>query len=244
MFISFCTTCMNRLEFLKQTIIINLDIIVKFNKKYKDIHQFELVLCNYDSKDKLDEYVNTELKKYLDDNSLKYIVVPNKKFFNVGHAKNIAYRQSNGDILVNIDADNFITDEFIEYVIDIFSYDENVITSGYYIAEVWGSYGRICILKENFFKLGGYIEFLDGYGYEDNDIIKRAIKYLNCIETIIPENYVKFIGHTNEERVLSYDSSGKTIFDYIKKNGETCNTLLANNIMNPNKYKGIEFGMY
>ena len=89
MFISFCTPCMNRLDFLKRTIYPNLEILKQFNEKYKGIHQFELSLCNYDSKDELDYFINYELKNYLDSKLLIYTKVENKEYFKTPQSRGV-----------------------------------------------------------------------------------------------------------------------------------------------------------
>ena len=64
--LSFCTTCMNRVEYLKQTLPQNIEIISKYD--------YELVLVNYDSKDDLHEYIINNYKQYIDNNTIKYIM--------------------------------------------------------------------------------------------------------------------------------------------------------------------------
>lgn len=98
--LSFCTTCMNRVEYLKETLPQNIKLISKYN--------YELTLVNYDSKDDLHDYIINNYKEYIDNNTINYIKIENKNFFNRFHAKNIAHRYSTGDILINLDHLKFI----------------------------------------------------------------------------------------------------------------------------------------
>ena len=56
--LSFCTTCMNRVEYLKETLPQNIKLISKYN--------YELTLVNYDSKDDLHDYIINNYKEYID----------------------------------------------------------------------------------------------------------------------------------------------------------------------------------
>jgi predicted glycosyltransferase involved in capsule biosynthesis len=237
---------MNRIEFLKKTIHDNLEIIEKYNKKYQGIHQFELSLCNYDSKDGLDKYVRKKLQKYIDKKLLIYTKSDDHGYFNPGRAKNIAHKQSNGNILVNLDADNFILPEFMEYIIDLFTKNVNIITVGQFCEDDGGGYGRVCLSRENFYKLGGYYENFKNYGYEDDDLYNRGRKYLHLQGIEISLKYLKFLNHSNEKRtenmlstILSLDK--QVLFD--KEINQKLSLFYINqNIMNPNEWEQIEFG--
>lgn len=240
MIFTFCTTCMNRIEFLKQTIFENINIIKILNEEYKNKHHFELSLCNYDSKDYLDDFIYDNFKDELN-NILIYNRTYDIKYFNASHAKNIAHKYNNGDILVNIDADNFITLDFCYYIIDIFEKDINSITIGTHIPENSGGYGRIVISKENFIKLDGYNELIDGYGQDDNDLLDRAKKYLNLKVIVLDLKYLKYLSHSDELR-MSNHIKDLDINESLKISTSLYVNSLYNNIEKPNEYNGIIFG--
>lgn len=230
--LSFCTTCKNRLHHLEKTIFDNLKLIERYNA--------ELVLVNYDSKDSLDFFVNTQLTDYIKNGTMKYIVVPNKQYFKHSHAKNIAHRNASGDVLVNLDSDNYLTDYFMRFIISLFSNNINSCTVGQ-LLDCNGGYGRIAISKNNFYKLGGYIESLKGYGYEDCDFVERAYLFLKCPVTILDVQLTPFIDHTNMERTKDVEIKfKKTSNDLNKKSSKI---YQSNNIINPNEFEGIDFGM-
>jgi len=88
----------------------------------------------------------------------------------VGKAKNKAHNEAVGDILINVDADNYLSIEYVQSILDIFSNDMNVIVYG----EKDNVGGRIAISRRNFLRLGGYDERFKSWGYDDIDFIYRA----------------------------------------------------------------------
>ena len=91
------------------------------------------------------------------------------KKWEVARAKNLAHNKATGDILINVDADNYLSVEYVKGVLDLFNEDMNIIVYGE--KEVGG---RIAISRENFIKLGGYDERFEDWGYDDIDFIYRA----------------------------------------------------------------------
>jgi hypothetical protein len=249
---------MNRLEFLKDTIFMNLELIETFNLLYKDTHKFELSLCNYDSKDDLDYFVNTELNKYLNSDFFIYTKIENKNLFQAAHAKNIAHKQSNGDILINLDADNTLSIIFMNYIIELFENDMNIVTVGTNSFNKKGSYGRVCLSRENFYKLGGYNEMLYGYGGEDYGLIIRSEAFLKCNLIALDYDILNVIEHSDRLRLLNnldvnftdeyYDKFNDEDSDILrlksKINEDIENCNIENNIMNPNEFNNIIFGSY
>jgi len=211
---SFCVTCKNRSELLKQTIEYNLNILKESNIKY------EYILINYDSEDDLHEFIT--FKKFNNNFNIKYIKIPNKPIFHYSKAKNLAHFIAVNSILINLDCDNYITKEFISFLQTNFSRNKNIITIGTMMVK--GSIGRICISKENFNKLGGYNEKHNNYAFEDPDLIKRATHFLNLELIEIPAKFLKAINH---KRIYN-----KNVFEI---NDKITNYYIENNIMNPNK---------
>lgn len=243
--ISLCTTCMNRLEYLKQTIDINIESIQKFNEKNKN--KFELSLCNYDSKDGLHEFIINNYQEYIDSGLLIYTKVENKKYFSVCHAKNIAHKQSNGDILINLDSDNKINEKILIVFNDIFSknIDDIFLTDKYNV-------GLIGISRYNFYKLGGYNEKMIGYGFEDFDLYERVEKYIGCKLVYLPYEFEYIKKHTIHQTVdIKYKNHKKTkpngeilksIYHMTYYNRDISDYYLERDIMNPNEFNKIEFG--
>lgn len=158
--ISVCTTCMDRLDDLKQTYIKN----INDNSDYQNI---EWVLLNYGGHDNLDEWV----AQYLKDYNVSYYKVKNVKYYSMAHSRNIAFKLATGDIICSVDADHFTNPGFITKI------NELANTLGrktIFVKSEQKNRGRISIFKQDFMELGGYDEDLKDYGHEDRDLLFRA----------------------------------------------------------------------
>lgn len=227
--LSFCTTCMNRTMHLKETLPINIELIKN--------HNAELVLVNYDSKDDMDEYIKNNYQNYIDSGLINYIKINNKDFFNRFHAKNIAHKYSNGDVLINLDADNFLTEEVIKLIEEKFEDNLNCFLQYYFNLNE----GFIAISRENFFKLGGYNEEMKNWGFEDNDLKHRATTFLNCELIYINKEMVSFIDHSDEIRFKDLEDPTPDKNLYVH-NINIFNDYYIKGIINPNKHNNIDWG--
>lgn len=205
--LSFCTTCMNRTEHLK------------------------IALPN-----NMNEYILNNYSNYIESKTINYIKVKNKNFFDHRHAKNIAHKHSTGEILINLDADNILTEDVIIFIFDKFKKNMNSLLqykSGY-------NWGFIAISKYNFFELGGYNEEFKNYGSEDPDLILRATKYLDCEHIIIDFQMLVTIEHPDSMRFENLENKNMNREYYV--NNDISLKYLEKNIMNPNLYNNIDWG--
>ncbi|WGH75239.1 glycosyltransferase family 2 protein [Tenacibaculum tangerinum] len=197
--VSFCMVCMNRLENLRKTIKKN----IEDNINYPNV---EFILLDYNSKDGLENWVKQNLNNYLDSGILKYYKTIKPKYFHRSHSRNVAFKLATGDILCNLDADNFLGKEFAHYINYHFSFRDDIfLISG----KKDGSYGRVCVKRRDFFSIRGYDERMSGWGFEDDDLYHRLemlglqkikifkSKFLNSIEH---ESNASF---SNDKEVLS-----------------------------------------
>src|SRR6187402_102950 len=97
--ISFCTVCMNRIEHLKQTLPKNIEDNIAYGN-------LEFLLLDYNSKDGLEEWVESEMKEYIDKGILHYYKTTEPEYFHRSHSRNMIIKKATGDIVCNIDADN------------------------------------------------------------------------------------------------------------------------------------------
>lgn len=111
--ISFCTTCMNRLSYLKQTLPQNL-------ADNMDYDNLEYILLDYNSSDGLEEYIKSTYAEALNIGKLVYFKIDFVEFYDWAHSRNLAVSLASGDIICNIDADNFTGAGFAAYVNQIF----------------------------------------------------------------------------------------------------------------------------
>lgn len=216
--ISFCTVCMNRLSFLKETLPKN----IEDNLEYGNL---EFIVLNYNSADEIDEWINTEMSQYIQQGILKYIKTTEPKYFLRSHSKNVVSRQASGDIICNVDADNFIGKGFAEFINESFSKDQNIYL---FVDENTerDCCGRICLTKDDFTTLRGYDEDLKGYGFEDFDLRNRLELLGRKVVRIPKEKFLNAITHTDVERLENeYNNIGiKHI--YIKHKTPSISELL------------------
>jgi radical SAM protein with 4Fe4S-binding SPASM domain len=224
--LSFCVSCMNRLEFLKKTLLHNLNLINSLTETYN----IELVLLNYNSEDDMDEYLNQDIfKQFIDDKILIYKKVNNKDFFHRTNARNIAHLAATGDILCNSDVDCYLSEELIKETYDAFN--EHGLNNIIFCGSTNYNFGYICLSKYNFILLDGYNENIYYYGAEDYDILIRF-----CLKT---KNKIKILEKDYLNLLINHNDSFRSITQYNKWTTNFVNSILVyynlkNNITNPN----------
>lgn len=165
--ISIVTTCMDRLDDLKQTLPQNMFD----NSDYKG--RLEFVLLDYGSKrDDIEEWVLKELGAYIESGMLVLYRTGEPKGYSMAHSRNIAFRLATGKIVNSVDADNLIMPGFANRIAMLATCQPSraVFVKGRRLI-----HGRLGFYKDEFInELGGYDEELLGYGAEDHDILYRA----------------------------------------------------------------------
>lgn len=195
--ISFCTVSMNRLHHLKQTIPANL----RDNASYPNV---EFVLLDYNSSDGLEDWIKSDMKEFINSGKLVYYRTTEPQHFKRSHSRNMAFKLATGDIICNVDADNYTGKNFARYINRQFIANNNIFIIPdirkihYFIRDV---FGRICCWKKDFDATGGFDEQLEGYGHEDVDFINRLIKLKREEVIIFNFNYLKAITHSDVERI-------------------------------------------
>ena len=207
--ISFCITCMNRLFQLKQTIFKNL----QDNASYPNC---EFIIVNYNSQDGLHEWVAENLKAEIETGRIKYFHTKEAPGWHAAHAKNIAHFLAAGDVVVNLDGDNFTGKDFAFYINYLYqTHPGQDLLLNFKKDKYYGTYGRICMTRKAFTSLGGYDEDLHAIGGEDTDLVERGIAYHLPYHNIEIENFLKYIENTNNERVKNTTLSNS--FAYYNK---------------------------
>ncbi|WP_433654658.1 glycosyltransferase [Nocardia sp. CA-128927] len=163
--ISFCVTCKNRLWQLQQTLPVNLETVLADGRS-------EIVLVNYNSDDDLEEWVR-QFGAHIDSGVLRYIHEGTEQFFHCSKAKNLAHFAATGDLLVNLDADNFIGDTIVSWRAVWAQHGDTVIQNRYEDGSD-GTYGRIGLPRTHFMALGGYDEEMYPVAVQDLDLVERA----------------------------------------------------------------------
>ena len=197
--ISFCTTCMDRLFHLKETYLQNIENSSSYQNR-------EFILLNYNSQDSIDSWVRENLKNHLKSGLVKYYKTTEAKWWVAAHAKNIAHKQADGDLLCNLDCDNFVVPGFCEYVVGLFAkgrFEKDIILAAPESDPRGnrGTCGMITCRKEHFYSVNGYDESINlGWSMEDTNFQFRCRMHNNLDLAVLDINYTKCIGHGNETR--------------------------------------------
>lgn len=187
---------MNRLHHIKQTLPQN----ILDNQDYDNI---EFVVLDYNSTDGLEEWIKSEMKTYLDQGILSYYRAPEPKYFDRSHSRNLMFNLADGDIISNIDADNFTGKGFASYINDVFAKNYNSVIlpdtkrQYYYMRDC---VGRFAAKKDDFLAIAGYDETMSGYGFEDDDLYERLAALGRTEEIITDLSFLKVLKHSDEER--------------------------------------------
>jgi glycosyltransferase involved in cell wall biosynthesis len=192
--ISFCTVCMNRTEHLKLTLPRN----IRENLHYGNL---EFLVLDYNSTDGLEEWIETEMKEYIDKGILHYYKTTEPEYFHRSHSRNMIMQKATGDIICNVDADNYLEKFFASYINQHFHQNPYIIMGLHVTKQAHHSqaHGRICAWREDFIKVTGYDESMENYGYEDVDLCNR-LELLGRKKVAIDELFLNYIRHGNKER--------------------------------------------
>lgn len=183
---------MNRLHHLQQTLPKN----ITDNIAYGNI---DFVVLDYNSKDGLQEWIETQMASYIESGVLKFYRTEEPHHFKRSHSRNMAFRLGEGDVLCNVDADNFIGPGFASYINDVFSiYTGVYVTPSYRVRDI---IGRLALLKSDFLNLKGYNEEMDGYGFEDIEFYNRLNNNQRKPVQFNDKIFTRAIYHSNDERL-------------------------------------------
>ena len=211
--LSFCITCKNRLHQIRQTLRKNLDDNILHS------NHIEFILVDFAGTDGLREWVLENFQAELISGYLKYYYTEELPLWHASIAKNTAHLCTSGEILVNLDCDNFTGPWGGMFVLCAFKRHGNRIIFHQFSRKDGedGSFGRIAISGNYFRLLGGYDETFEPMGREDSDLIKRFDRY--GLKYVLQPNslYNQAISNTKEESVR-YSGSNKTYWKMEKDN--------------------------
>jgi len=189
---------MNRLHHIMKTLPKNLDD----NSNYPNL---EFVLLDYGSEDGLEEWVHYNMQQELSAGLLVFSRTDEPVKYLPSHSKNMVHHQSTGDIVCNLDADNFTGPGFASYINDQFSQYQSIFLSPDYRNQTWenhsDTFGRIVCWKKDFESVGGYDESMKWYSYEDLDFCERLIRKGAVQRCITNAKYLETISHDDTARV-------------------------------------------
>lgn len=234
--VGYCTTAFNRLDSIKHTLPINL------RQKKSDE---QLVLVDYSSTDGLKEYIKENFIQYINSGDLKFFIINKESFYHCPIAKNIAHYYCDAEYVVNLDSDNVLTgmrkainkqvlkspNNFLLHMAVLekpFSQNMQKQKKGYS-----GTFGRICMHKNDFIKLSGYNETFLPMAYQDSDLIHRAkqsgMKYVYQPVKVKPAENSKFITFSSDTDFYSW-SDCRDINEFISQHHLSKKRFVAQNI--------------
>jgi hypothetical protein len=169
------------------------------NRTYENI---EFLILDYNSSDGLEEYIRNNYQEQLENKKLVYFKIDSVQFYDWTHSRNLAVSLSTGEIVCNLDADNFTGPSFAQYLNDTFNKASDIFLTTYYIPLRKNDVlGRICMLKKHFLEIGGYDERMKHYGFEDIDLLHRLIRMGLRKMDISNPLFLNAIQHSNQERI-------------------------------------------
>ena len=191
--IVFCTTVKNRTAHLAQTLPRNL----------ADNPRSTFVVLDYGGQD-------PELRTLLDSLKSDRLVVYTHRTdsaFQMAHAKNMAHRLGmleKGDVLCNLDADNYAGKGFAEYIAAQFREPETFLWAKVIPGSgLRGLSGRIVVSAHAFLNAGGYDEKYAMWGPDDKDFNIR-LRRLGYVGREIDPGYLGVVNHNDRVRFKEY----------------------------------------
>jgi glycosyltransferase involved in cell wall biosynthesis len=193
--ISLCTACMGRAHNLVKTLPKNLTDNAAYPK-------LEFVVLDYNSQDGLERWVREDMMAHIESGRLVYARTTEPKYFRMSHARNVAFKVASGEIVCNVDADNWTNPGFAEMLNRLANEQPNhaVFAKGRQLLR-----GRIGFFKAEWEELlGGYDEDIQNYGHEDNDLVERA--YLQGFKLMpFGDAYISRIGTHGSEKIANME---------------------------------------
>jgi predicted glycosyltransferase involved in capsule biosynthesis len=231
--ISFCTTCMDRLIHLQEAYLQS----IKNTDSYENR---EFILLNYNSKDLLDEWVKEKLNIFIENKLVKYYKTNEPENFIASHAKNIACKLATGDLIVNLDADNILVDNYCENLIKLFKENNIIVASRSRDRNgTSGSCGMIICKKEHFYSVNGYDENIYiGWGMDDTNFQFRCRMKNDLKLVYLDNNYNYCIPHSNEMRTKNFLCKNIEMTNEIGKKITTISYLNKEFVANKGKHWG------
>jgi len=163
--VAFCTTCMDRLHDLRRTLPANL----ADNADYPNL---QIVLLDYNSQDGLEDWVRQSLASELKSGRVVYYRTTEPTHYEMAHSRNLAFALAEAELVASVDADNFTNANFARHLNRL----ANELPEKAVFIKSWQRMnGRIALYKREWSALGGYDERLVGYGYDDMDLVRRAV---------------------------------------------------------------------
>ncbi|MEO5563903.1 MAG: glycosyltransferase, partial [Chitinophagaceae bacterium] len=229
--ISICTVCMNRATHLYETLPVN----ISDNTGHPNI---EFIILDYNSKDGLEDWAKENLQEHIKSGLVKYYRTCEPEYFSMTHSKNMLVKLASGNINCIVDADNYAGPDYANWVDSVFGNTGNKIiitTLRAGSAPYKDQGGKICFLKDHFNSVRGFDEEFTSHGVDDVDIINRLEQAGGTRVFIEEQKYLKYIGHSDTERLKNYAMANKLVSVYLMESTIKNNTKVLY-LLNDNSF--------
>jgi len=178
---------------------------IKHNIRYPEV---EFVILDYNSSDGLEKYIKQNFMVYIESGQLVYYRTNEPEKYSMSHSRNLAFKVATGDIVCNIDSDNYTGVDFAAYVNAEFQRNRNIFLSTHHQSFAKNDVlGRICVRKKDFLAVTGYDEKMIYYGFDDFDFSNR-LQLLGLKNIAITDHkFLQAIEHSNNERLKNFDNN-------------------------------------
>jgi hypothetical protein len=162
----------------------------------------EFILLNYNSKDEIDDWAKENLSDFIKLGLISYYKTEDPKYWIAAHAKNISQKLANGDLLCNLDCDNFLVPGYCEKIIEIFQEPNIILASDSDDSNGNnGCCGMIISQRKHFYSVNGYDENIClGWGMDDTNYQYRCRMQNDLKLVILDKKFTNCISHSNEIR--------------------------------------------
>ncbi len=206
--ISFCTVVLDRADDLKETLRLNMGAN----------QDAEFVVLDYGSTDDVLSWIGHELHRLPYGRRFAVYRLKKPRPLNIAHAKNVVHRLATGDVLVNLDADNFTGEGYSEEIEQLMRHwldsVERVRGKPHFAImpkdrlkkeeSFFGAGGRIIVSRSAFISVGGYDESFVGYGFEDTEFLARLQNAGTTMIEIDLADSLRNIPTTDEKKSKHY----------------------------------------
>lgn len=182
--ISLCAAAMNRNTFIEESLVTWVKLPFR-----------EIIIVDWSSKNPLHRYIFD----MFNDSRIKIIRVDGESLYNQSKASNLKVRVSSSEYVLSIDSDIKLSETFITnhpLSNDVFYIGNKAVNKGLV--------GTCLVSRNTFFSVNGYNEFMNGWGYHDNDFYKRLVEIGFC-KKYLGENDAVHIDHGNGLRIRNYE---------------------------------------
>lgn len=202
--IVFCTTCKGRAAHIEKTLPKNL-------ADNRDYPNAKFVIVDYTSPDHLKTYLQDNHRAALEDGRLAVYSYMHDGAFRMAHAKNLAHRLGiieGGEVLVNLDADNFTGPGFASGIAEVFEGRSDLFLWARMIQMgadrlPRGVNGRIVVSARAYLAAGGYDEQFNTWSPDDKDFNLR-LQRLGYQPMEIDRKYLDAVIHNDKMRFKEY----------------------------------------